>query len=163
MMIKVPEGTVIIREGEANMDMYKIVSGNAEIYTGYETENEAILGIKSKDEYFGEMGLLTGGKPSIYTVVAYSDMLLMRITEADIDEFILKNHSDVYRIMQHMAESMYGLKYGMDMYVKDLEDSKNNAYLKGFSGYFSKQFAKYNATNMKDPMKEAKGKINYKV
>lgn len=50
-----------------------------------------------------------------------------------------------------------------NMYIKDLEDSKNNAYLKGFSGYFSKQFAKYNATNMKDPMKEFKGKINYKV
>ncbi len=90
-------------------------------------------------------------------------MLPLRVTEADIDEFILKNHSDVYRIMQHMAESMYGLKYGMDMYIKDLEDSKNNTYLKGFSRYFSKQFAKYNATNMKDPMKESKGKINYKV
>ena len=163
MLINIPEGTVIIREGEANMDMYKIVKGNAEIYSGYGTENEVILGIKSKDDYFGEMGLLTGGKPSIYTVVAYSDMILMRITEADIDEFILKNHVDVYHIMQHMAESMYALKYGMDMYVKDLEDSKNNAYLKGFSGYFSKQFAKYNASNMKDPMRDSKGKLNLKA
>ncbi|MBE5826592.1 MAG: cyclic nucleotide-binding domain-containing protein [Butyrivibrio sp.] len=162
MMIRVPEGSVIIKEGEANMDMYKIISGNAELYIGYGTENEAILGIKSKDDYFGEMGLLSGGKPSIYTVVAYSEMLLMRVTEADIDEFILKNHSDVYRIMRHMAESMYGFKYGMDMYIKDLEASKNNAYLKDFSGYFAKQFAKYNASGMKNPGLGT-GTINYRV
>ena len=163
MLINIPEGTVIVREGEANMDMYKIVSGNAEIYSGYGTENETILGIKSKGDYFGEMGLLTGGKPAIYTVVAYSDMVLLRITEADIDEYILKNHTDVYRIMQNMAESMYALKYGMDMYVRDLEDSKNNAYIKGFSGYFSKQFAKYNATSLRDSVHGGKDKVSYRV
>lgn len=38
MLMKIPEGTVIIREGEVNMDMYKIISGNAEIYTGYGTD-----------------------------------------------------------------------------------------------------------------------------
>ena len=86
MMMKIPAGTVIIQEGESNMDMYKIISGHAEIYTGYGTEYESILAIKSKDDYFGEMGLFTGGKPAVYTVVAYSDLLLMRITEADIDE-----------------------------------------------------------------------------
>ena len=164
MLIQIPEGTVIIQEGEANMDMYKIVSGNAEVYIGYKTENEAILGIKSKDDYFGEMGLLTGGKPAIYTVVAYSDMVLMRITDKDIDEFILNNHMDVYRIMQHMAESMYGIKYGMDMYIKDIEESKKEAYVKGFSGYFAKQFAKYNATNLRDKVYYKDGKpVTYKV
>ena len=151
MITKVPEGTVIMREGEANMDMYKIISGNVELYRGYETQDEAIIGIKSKDDYFGEMGLLTGGKPSIYTVVAYSDVMLLRITEKDIDEFILKNHVDVLRIMKSMANSMYNIKFSMDMIMEDMVDKGNNAKLKEFKGFYSRQFAMYNATKMMDP------------
>ena len=152
MMMNIPAGTVIIQEGESNMDMYKIISGHAEIYTGYGTEYESILAIKSKDDYFGEMGLFTGGKPAVYTVVAYSDLLLMRITEADIDEFILKNHVDVYKIMKHFAETMYSMKFGMDMVMEDRTLSSNNARLKKFSGFYTKMFAQYNATMMMDPM-----------
>ncbi len=31
MLMKIPEGTVILREGEENMDMFKIVTGNVKI------------------------------------------------------------------------------------------------------------------------------------
>lgn len=166
MLTKIPEGTVIIREGEKNMDMYKIISGHVELYTGYGTEDESILGIKAKGEYFGEMGLFTEGKPALYTVVAFSDVLLLRVTSADIDEFILENHSDVLRIMKNMASSMYSLKYGMDMVMEDMEtkyynsfsDKKDNnandynVHRKQFTGFYSKMFAKYNAGKMMDPM-----------
>ena len=143
MLIKIPEGTVIIREGEVNMDMYKIISGNAEIYTGYGTDKEAILGIVSKDDYFGEMGLLTQ-KPAIYTVVAFNDMAVMRITLADIDEYIKSNHHDTFVIMKKMAESMYNLKYSMDMFVKDVAEGRVDVREKNYQGFFSNQFAKYN-------------------
>ncbi len=33
----VPEGITILTEGEINLDMYKIVSGHVEMYTGYGT------------------------------------------------------------------------------------------------------------------------------
>ena len=145
MMMKIPAGTVIIREGEANTDMYKILSGNVELYAGYGTEQEAILGIKSKDGYFGEMGLFSGGKPAIYTAVAYSDLLLMRITNADLEDFLLNNHVDVLKIMRHMADSMYNLKYAMTLYVEDLMKEHDNQRLKGFQNYVSKQIAKYDA------------------
>ena len=143
MLMKIPEGTVIIREGEVNMDMYKIISGNAEIYTGYGTDKEAILGIVSKDDYFGEMGLLTQ-KPAIYTVVAFNDMAVMRITLADIDEYIKSNHHDTFVIMKKMAESMYSMKYSMDMFVKDVAEGRVDVREKNYQGFFSNQFAKYN-------------------
>ena len=151
MVIKVPEGTVIMHEGEANMDMYKIISGNVELYRGYETKDEAIIGIKSKDDYFGEMGLLTGGKPAIYTVVTYSDVLLLRITEKDIDDFILKNHVDVLRIMQSMANSMYNIKFSMDMILDDMADKESSTKLKDFKGFYSKQLAMYNVSKTIEP------------
>ena len=145
MLINIPAGTVIIQEGEANMDMYKIVSGNVELYTGYGTEQETILGIKSKDDYFGEMGLFSGGKPAIYTVVAYSDLLLMRITDADVQDFIMNNHVDVLNIMKHMANSMYSLKYAMNLYAEDLMKENDDLKLRNYNRFFCKQLAKYDA------------------
>ncbi len=159
MVIKVPEGTVIMREGEANMDMYKIISGNIELYRGYETKDEAIIGIKSKGDYFGEMGLLTGGKPAIYTAVAYSDVLLLRITEKNIDDFILKNHVDVLRIMQGMANTMYNIKFSMDMILDDMADKESGTKLKEFKGFYFKQLAMYNYSKMMDPFLRVDEKV----
>ncbi len=145
MFYDIPAGTVIIREGEANMDMYKIISGHVELYSGYGTKNEAILGIKSKDDYFGEMGLFSGGKPAVYTAVAYSKLYVIRIVEEDMMNFIQHNHTDVLKIMRNMAESMYLLQYSMNLYVEDLMKEKDDMLLKNFNRYYSKQLAKYQA------------------
>ncbi len=37
-LIKVPEGTMILQEGELNLEMYKIIDGHAEVYMGYGTD-----------------------------------------------------------------------------------------------------------------------------
>ena len=156
MMTKVPEGTVILREGESSRDMYKIISGQVELYRCYGTRDEAIIGIKSKEDYFGETGLLTDGKPALYTVVAYSDVLLLRITKTDLEDYILNNHVDVIRIMQSMANSMYNIKYSMDMIMNDLNEKANNDMLNELRSYYSKQLALYNAAIMKDPLYKKK-------
>ncbi len=145
MFYTIPAGTTIIREGDANTDMYKIITGHVELYSGYGTENEAILGIKSKDDYFGEMGLFSGGKPAIYTAIAYSDLLVVKIKEKDILKFILDNHSDVLRIMKNMAESMYRMQYAMNLYVEDLMKEKNGLESKDFASFVNKEMAKYQA------------------
>ncbi len=144
MMMEIPAGTVILREGEVNMDMYKIIRGNVELYTGYRTKREAILGILSKDSYFGELGLLAQ-KPAIYTVVAYNDVLVLRINESDIDDYIRNNHHDAVNLMKKMASSMYSMKYSMDMFVEDMAEGRIDLREKQYRGYFSKQFAYYNA------------------
>ena len=143
MLMKIPEGTVIVKEGEANMDMYKIVSGCVEAYTGYGTERESILGILGKGQYFGEIGLLSQ-KPSIYTIVAYSDVAVMRITMTEIDEYIKTNHHDILEIMQKMAETMYSMKYSMDMVMDDMQLAKDERMAGQYKAFFAKQFAKYN-------------------
>ena len=111
MLMKIPAGTIILKEGEVNMDMYKIVSGSVEAYTGYGTERESILGIMGKGQYFGEIGFFSQ-KPSIYTILAYSDVAVMRITMNELDDYIRNNHHDIFEIMHKMAETMYNMKYG---------------------------------------------------
>ncbi len=147
MTLQIPAGTVILAENEVNMDMYKIVSGSVEVYSGYGTDKEAILGILSKGSYFGEIGLLSK-KPAIYTVVAYSDVLLLRITMNEIDLYIKNNHHDILAIMQHMAETMYSLKYSMDMVLEDVEKNSESQSAEKYKALLSKHFAKYNVQSL---------------
>ena len=133
MFQKVSEGCIIIREGELNMDMYKLVSGKAEVYVGYGTEHETVIGILSEGDYFGELGLFTQ-KPAIYTIVMYSDGLLFRITMNEIEDYIKNNGRDILSIMRHMANSMYNLKLNIDLLSEDLNtmvtDKKNEEEVK---------------------------------
>ena len=129
MLTQVSEGMVIVQEGEVNMDLYKLVSGKAEVYVGYGTEKETIVGILSEGAYFGEMGFLSS-KPAIYTIVMYSDGLLLRVTAQDFVRYIQENPRDIVAIMRHMADTMYTLKKNIELLTNDLNnmvDEKKNA------------------------------------
>ena len=119
----IPEGMVIIREGEVNLDMYKIIKGNVEIYSDYGTENEVLLGILGKDTCFGEFGLLLR-KPAIYTIIAYSDLIVERVTEGTIGDFIQENHDSVLQIMKNMANTMMIMQHQISQLSSEL-DEKN--------------------------------------
>lgn len=101
----IPEGTIILQEGERNLDMYKIISGHIEMYTGYGTDNEVLLGILCPGSCFGEFGILTK-KPAIYTIIAFSDVKLLRITEDLLYVFMKENPEDILQIMTNMANNM---------------------------------------------------------
>ena len=117
----IPAETMIIKEGETNLDMYKILEGNVEIYTGYGTENEKILGILGKGDCFGEFGLLLK-KPAIYTAVAYSDLLLCRVTEEDIGTFIQENHTSILQMMRSMANTMMIMQHQINQLSEELDE-----------------------------------------
>ena len=104
-MIKFSRDSIIIREGEANYNMYKIVQGNAELYTGYGTDKELLLGIIGPQSCFGEFGMLIQA-PSIYTVVAYSDVYAIKVTAGDMGDFVRENHKNIIDIMKNMAHTM---------------------------------------------------------
>lgn len=104
-IIKFSRDSIIIREGEANPDMYKIVQGNVELYTGYGTDKELLLGIIGPQSCFGEFGMLLQ-VPSIYTAIAYSDVYAMKVTAGDMGDFVRENHKNIIDIMKNMAHTM---------------------------------------------------------
>ena len=114
---------IVLNEGDTNSDMYKILKGNAELYLGYGTENEVLLGILGENACFGEFGLLIH-KPAPYTVVAYSDLILYRITEDRIGEFIQDNHSYILQMMKSMANTMMIMQSHINQLSDEL-DEKN--------------------------------------
>ena len=113
-MLKFSEDEVILREGETNTEMYKIVAGRALCYFGYGTEDEYLLGTLKEGHTFGEYSLLTG-KPGIYTIVAYSDVLLLKIDQYDFTNFINMNVSNAVEIMKNLARVISVLKVNIDM------------------------------------------------
>ena len=143
-LFTVPAGTILFQEGEVNMDMYKIIFGNVEMYTGYGTDKESILGIVGRGRFIGEMGLLAQ-KPSPYTVVAYKDVTLIRIQMGDIDAYIEHNHHDALELMKQMAETTYKLKYSMDLLIDDIIAGKaGQEEVQLYKKLAAKQFARYN-------------------
>ena len=72
-------GDIIMREGQTYDEMYKVVSGSVEVYIRYGEKDEHLIGIYSKSKCFGEMSVLSE-QASIYTVVAFDEVLLMRMT-----------------------------------------------------------------------------------
>ena len=118
-LVRFPAETVILKEGDINSEMYKIISGNAEVYVGYHTKQESLIGIIGKQYCFGEFGILLH-KPSIYTVVAYSDLLALRIAEEDLADFIRENQKNIIDIMRNMANTMMTMRYQIDFLMKEL-------------------------------------------
>ena len=119
MLKDVKENNVILREGEDDSKMYKVVSGKVEVYVGYQTESETIMGILSEGQYFGELGAFTD-EPSIYTVVAYNDCLILEIERHELDVFAKNNYRDLLAIMTNMSKSMIFLKANIDLLNQDI-------------------------------------------
>ena len=118
--LQVPADTVIIREGEMNAEMYKIISGRAICNINYGTDDEYLLGSLNDGKTFGEYSLLTDN-PGIYTVTAYSDMLLLRISRSDFESFIQMNAANSVNIMRNMAVMMNTMKVNINMLNEELK------------------------------------------
>ena len=113
-MLKFSADEVVLRQGEVNKDMYKIVSGNAVCYFNYGTDEELVIGNLKDSNTFGEYSLLTD-EPEIYTVVAFSDLLVLRIGRSEFEKFITLNASNSIEIMKNMASMLHVMKVNIDM------------------------------------------------
>lgn len=116
------EDDIIIREGEQNDEMYKIISGKVAVYINYGQKNEYLLGILSEQRCFGEFGILCK-KPSLYTVVAVYDVLLMRIGEDEFDDFIQMNSKNASDLIRNLAHDVMNMKMNLDMVMNEFANS----------------------------------------
>ena len=119
--IRVNADDVIQREGENSSEMYKIVSGTAICYLNYGTDREYLIGKFKEGASFGEYQLLTG-KPALYTMVAFSDMLLLRIGRDEFRKFIAMNTANAVDIMRVQSKMIAALKFHIDMLADELSE-----------------------------------------
>lgn len=151
----VPEGTIILNEGEINLDMYKIVSGHVEMYTGYGTDNEVLIGLLGPGACFGEFGILTG-KPAIYTIITYSETRILRVTEALMGDFIEENKDSILQIMKNMANNMMRMHRQIDQLSCELAEQKGEEEV--FDGVILKENLRSYAIGRNEEMQ---GKMHF--
>lgn len=141
-LIIFPQDTVILREGEVNLDMYKIIKGHAELYSGYGTDQEVLLGIIGPQNCFGEFGLLLH-KPAIYTVVSFSEIYALRITEGQMGDFVRENHKSIIDIMRNMSQTMMIMQQQIDLLAEELKtgqkptDEEIRSIQRNIRGYYN--------------------------
>jgi CRP-like cAMP-binding protein len=98
-------GEVIFRQGDPGDCMYDIFSGRVGVYAAYGTPNEKLLTELKANEFFGEMGLLEKA-PRSATIVALEDTLAYQISEADFDEYFMKQPAKALQIMRQLSQRL---------------------------------------------------------
>lgn len=122
---KFQTGDIIMREGEIYDEMYKVVSGSVEVYIRYGERDEHLIGIYSKSKCFGELNVLSD-QAAIYTVVAFDEVLLMRITKEYLEEFIRNNPRNAIDIMKNMVHTTAVMQKNISLLLDDLYDKNDS-------------------------------------
>ena len=94
---------VIFNEGDKSDCMYDIRQGRVGIYANYGTKEEKLLTELTKDQFFGEMGIIEG-YPRSATAVAMGDMTeLTVVAKADFEAYCKNNPEKTVLIMKNMS------------------------------------------------------------
>ncbi len=118
-IVTFPAESLILKEGDVTAEMYKIIQGRAEMYVGYGTDHEVLVGIIGPGACFGELGLLMQ-EPAIYTIIAYTEVYAIRVTLDRIGTFIQENHSSILQIMTNMAKTMSVMQHQITYLSQEL-------------------------------------------
>lgn len=90
----------------------------------YGEEDEHLIGIYSKSRCFGEMNVLSE-QPGAYTVIAYDDVLLVRITKDFLEDFIRNNPRNAVDIMRNMGHTITVMQKNIDLLLDDLNEKQD--------------------------------------
>ena len=94
---------IIFKEGDKSDCMYDIRQGSVGIFANYGTKEEKLLVELSRDQFFGEMGIIEG-YPRSATAVALNDATeLAVITKNDFEDYCKRNPEKTILIMKNMS------------------------------------------------------------
>jgi len=99
---------IIIHQGDSDRVLYRVLSGNVELYINYGQPGEYLVGSVAPSHYFGEIMLL-GGYPSRYTAVVQGEAAVLHIPEDAFEDYIKHDHRNALSIMRTTARNAYFL------------------------------------------------------
>ena len=123
-MLQFSADAIILKEGETYQEMYKVVHGSVAVYIRYGQKDEHLIGVYSKSKCFGEVNVLSD-QPSIYTVVAFDDVLLMCITQDTLEDFIRNNPRNAIDIMQNMVHTNMLMQKNINLLLDDIYEKQD--------------------------------------
>ena len=99
-----PSGSIVCYEGEREYIFYIIQEGEV-AFTKKMGDSEQFLGLKTRGEFFGELGVLDRA-PRAATVHAISDCTLIEIHEDTLDDILTRYPSVARAIMRGITRSV---------------------------------------------------------
>lgn len=95
-LVKAKQGVKIVREAEPGTSMYFIVSGQVGVYTSLIDDEKIetktgpfMLATLTSGDFFGEQALVTN-EPRSATVIARTDVIMLRFTKVDLEAAMKK-------------------------------------------------------------------------
>ena len=113
------EDEIILKQGDPDKSLYKILSGQVAVYINYGKEDEYLVGIQSFPSCFGEMTILSE-QPSFYTVVALTETKILCVPEENFEGFIQSNPANAISIMKTMAKNISLLNMNIKMLNEEI-------------------------------------------
>jgi CRP-like cAMP-binding protein len=103
IVLSLNRNDIIFQEGDKSDCMYDIRQGSVGIFANYGTKEEKLLVELTRDQFFGEMGIIEG-YPRSATAVALDDTTkLAVITRNDFEDYCKKNPEKTILIMKNMS------------------------------------------------------------
>jgi CRP-like cAMP-binding protein len=102
-----PSGTMIFCECQIGHDMFIIQEGQVKI-TKIVNDNEVILAVLKKGEFFGEMALLEN-KPRSASAIAFSDCRVMVVNRSNFDNMVQNQPQLIARLTMTLSERLWSM------------------------------------------------------
>ena len=97
-------GDIIIEEGEPSDFVYKILSGEVEIFKELHGQT-TILGVMKSEDYFGEMGVMDG-QPRSVSVRAKTKVLVCVFEDREFFQLVSEDKWSSYQLITRLCERL---------------------------------------------------------
>jgi sigma-B regulation protein RsbU (phosphoserine phosphatase) len=116
---RVQAGDVIIREGFHKDGFFVLLRGEAEVIKAMGTSDERSLGFSRQGDLIGEMALFKPDGTHSASVVARSDLILLELTKADLDDLLLRYPAMARALIRMLTQR---LSQSEDQTIDDLRE-----------------------------------------
>ena len=143
---KFKNGEVIVKEGDVGTSFFKIVSGSAVVYAGFESTDPLKIATINKGEYFGEMAIIES-YPRNATVIARGEVSVYEISDKEMNEYFKQNPDEIYELMKHLGSRIQAMTNDYEdaqRLLKELQEA-DAAKKKSFFSKIKKHIDKYQA------------------
>lgn len=102
-----PKDTMIFSECQSGQDMFIIQAGKVKI-SKFVDENEVILAVLERGDFFGEMALLEN-KPRSASAIAHEDCVLMVVNRKNFDQMVSTQSQLIARLTTTLADRLWAM------------------------------------------------------
>jgi len=121
-----PVGTVIFRQGDDSQEVYRIVSGAAQVSIAQSSGQELVLAELGEDDVFGEMAMIDESpRSATITIVEEADLEIME--PADFSEMFFSNPAVLAPYLACLIERLRSSNERIHDLTKKLAEAKGDA------------------------------------